>query len=247
VAAAKRKKAKKGSDWSWRLAGLALCAFFALGVITGLSRSGRSLAVRIEALLRMLPRASHSALIPPAAAMTAPPSSNPNSIALVDRPDGYYVLNGDGGLCGPVTPAATADLPILSGASVRTANGDALLAFASDLVRAEAVLGLRISELEVESDDQGVFDLERPAVALTIDFSRQGAELERGARILGLWREHSEMLAAVDLTIPGQAIVQVRPELARASSASAKPGRVSVMLRTSHARNKTLPEVSARR
>src|SRR5215472_9731838 len=110
VAAAKRKKRKTNSGWSWRLAGVALCAFFALGVITGLSQSGRLLARRLEALLQRLPHSTHSTLIPTAYRaffLKQPRVEGPDTllagsrieaIALAEHPDGFYQIDGEGGL-----------------------------------------------------------------------------------------------------------------------------------------------------
>lgn len=50
---ARRKKAKRGaSGWTPRLAGLLLCIFFILGVMTGFSEPGRRLALRVSRLMR---------------------------------------------------------------------------------------------------------------------------------------------------------------------------------------------------
>jgi len=242
VAAAKRKKNKnqKTSEWSWRLAGLALCAFFALGVITGLSRSGRSLAARVEALLRMLPRVSHSALLPPVTTSTAP-RDGAGPVALVRRADGFYILSSDATLRGPTAPTAAPDLPILDGPAIAAATDDQLLAFTSSLVRAEADLGLRISELHADAPELAVYDLEQPAVTLTVDLKNQKPELERAGRILALWRTHADLLAAIDLTIPDQAIVRLRNPLQTA--ATRKPAGEILAART---RTPISPEVTAR-
>ncbi len=47
----RKKKAQGASQWSPRLAGVLLCAFFFLGVITGFSEPGRRLALRARCLL----------------------------------------------------------------------------------------------------------------------------------------------------------------------------------------------------
>ena len=65
VAAAKRKKNKRSaSQWGFRLAGIVLCAFFVLGVITGLSRPGRTLALRVQTIFNFWPGPGHSSIIP---------------------------------------------------------------------------------------------------------------------------------------------------------------------------------------
>jgi hypothetical protein len=242
VVAAKRKKSKKVSDWSWRLAGIALCAFFALGVITGLSRSGRSLAARIETLLRMLPLTSRSALLPPQ--LPLPVIGKPTAIAMVQRPDGFYALDSDGALRGPVAPLIEGDLPIVDGDATTTASGDHLVSYVSLLVRSEAALGLTISEVRIDSDDTATLYLERPAVPITIDIAQAPEELTRSMRILGLWRDRVDLIAAIDMTVPGQAIVRVRRPALRPAAL------ISPLHNNTHSgkpRTRTSPEVTASR
>src|ERR1700689_2143124 len=50
VAAGRKKKSESASGWSPRLAGVLLCAFFVLGVITGFSEAGRRVASRARDL-----------------------------------------------------------------------------------------------------------------------------------------------------------------------------------------------------
>jgi hypothetical protein len=211
VAAAKKKKAAKGSGWSWRLAGFALCAFFALGVATGLSGGGHELARRVTGLLHLAPRVFRYTASPTGLASPMIQSSPGNAIALVERGDGFYALDSAGGLRGPVSPEAENDMPILSGAAMAGASSGQILDYASILVRAEARLGAAISEMRCESDDGGVLYLDRPALSITIDFADASVELERANRILALWRGHRELLVAVDMTVPGQAVVSLRP------------------------------------
>lgn len=49
--AVRKKKAQGASQWSPRLAGVLLCAFFFLGVMTGFSEPGRRLAMRARCLV----------------------------------------------------------------------------------------------------------------------------------------------------------------------------------------------------
>jgi hypothetical protein len=207
VAAAKRKKSKKTADWSWRLSGIALCAFFALGVIAGLSRSGRSLAQRVEALLRAMPRLS--AIRPSAITATSAARGAPDAIALVERSDGFYALDAAGGLRGPVSSAAESDLVIISGAGAGAA-GAQLLEDARVTVRAEAALGLTVSELRVGPGAEATLYLEQPAIPIAIDLGATAIELERAAQILALWRGRRDLIATLDMTIADQAVVRVR-------------------------------------
>src|SRR5579875_765306 len=220
VAAAKRKRTGKtsASHWGMRLAGVALCLFFVLGVMTGLSKPGRALAARVERWIEprsalgrsgILPALfAHGAMIAPPAAVA--PLAPANPIALVQRADGFYVLDGRGVLRGPVAPAAQGDLPILSGAEVGGATPEALLEDAAMLVRAEADLNEVVSEMRVDGDGVATLYLEREPMEISFDFDRAGVELRRAVRIIGLWRGHERTIAAIDLTEDDAAVVRIR-------------------------------------
>ena len=213
--AAKTKKAKTGSGWSWRLAGIALCAFFALGVLTGLSPSGRLLARRVQALLSVF-HAGRSELVPGAYDwLRRPPALRLRSligaVVLVEHQGAFYQLGADGTLRGPVTPVVAGDLPILSGAGVEDATPAQLLGYAAELVRGEAALSSIVSEMRVDEDGNATFFLERPAIAILIAPSRFSLELTRAVRVLALWHAHRELIESIDMRTPGQAIVRLEP------------------------------------
>jgi Cell division protein FtsQ/DivIB, C-terminal len=215
VAVAKKKQRKRAnsSQWGFRLAGIVLCAFFVLGVITGLSRPGHMLALRIHALLGLWPHPSGSSLIPggfTAIPGLAPSTSN-DAVALLKREDGFYVLNSDGELRGPIAPESSPDLPILSGRSVAKADAAQLILDAAVMVRAEADLNQLVSEMKAGPDGTATLFLEHTRAAVVIDVSRSGAEIERAARILRMWRGHQQMLAVIDLTTPDEAVVRLKP------------------------------------
>jgi hypothetical protein len=231
----KRKKSKSGSGWNWRLVGIALCAFFALGVITGLSTPGRSLARRIEALLGRLSQVRGSELIPPAygrfivKTLPAPTSgwSSPESpneaIALAKRPEGFYQIDSKGNLFGPLAPTDAADLPVLGGSEVEHASSRQVLEYAEELIRAEAALGASISEMHVTADDRIHFYLDRPRFVVITDEKELALQLSRAAKVLSFWR-HCELLGMIDMTVPDEAIVRVgAEELIRRNDASVIP------------------------
>jgi Cell division protein FtsQ/DivIB, C-terminal len=223
AAGAKKKKTKSGSGWSWRLAGIALCAFFALGVLTGLSQSGRLLAQRIEALLRYLPHSSRSALIPAAYRtffikqpivedFRSPSASSPSeAIALIEHPDGFYEVGNEGGLFGPVSPAQAADIPVISGSGVEHASAVQLLEYAAELIRAEAILAARISEMRVASSGEICLYLDRPHLAVILEPAGWVLQLARASKVLSLWRGHQQLIGIIDMTVPDEAIV--RPKI----------------------------------
>jgi hypothetical protein len=226
VAAAKKKKSQAASGWSWRLAGIALCAFFVLGVLTGLSPSGRLLARRIEALLARLPRTGRSQLIPAAYqtlrlrspdGVSRPSSASTNMhppfgvIALVEHADGFYQLDGTGELRGPISPVDAADLPVLSGAGVENAGASPLVEYAGQLVRAEAALSAMVSEMRVESNGTATLFLDRPHVAIVLASNQVPLQLARAAQVLDLWRGHRELMETINMTTPGEAVVRPKP------------------------------------
>lgn len=216
VAAAKKKKRKSGAGWSWRLAGIALCAFFALGVITGLSQSGRIFAIRVETLLNLLPYHGRSGLTPVnyvPARMVAPggaAQSGAGALALVERGDGFYTLDAQGELRGPVSPSGQGDLPVLSGSAVKRARAEQLLEYASVLVRAEAGLSEMASEMSVGDDGAATLYLDHPPIAIALELDDTGSAIARAARVLNLWRGHRELIERIDLTTPGQAVVRLK-------------------------------------
>jgi hypothetical protein len=226
VAGAKRRKRKAGSGWSWRLAGVALCAFFVLGVITGLSQSGRLLAHRIEALLERLPHSSRSELIPAAyqALFNEPPvhavvrpltplgARSAAAIALVEYTNGFFEVDGQGDLQGPVSPADSADLPVLSGLGVEHAQASQLVEYAGQLIRAEAMLSAIVSEMRVTSSGEIHLFLERPHLMIALAPAELPLQLARAAQVLAVWRQHRDLVAMIDMTIAGEAIVQPRAD-----------------------------------
>ena len=211
----KRKSANNSSQWGVKLAGIVLCAFFALGVITGLSRPGHELAVRMRAVLGLWPHHSGSDLIPDGfTALPSVPSRNGNveAVVLVRREGEFYVLNSAGELRGPTAPEAQPDLPILSGPAIADAGAAELIQHAAVMVRAEAGLNHLVSEMTVAPDDTATLFLEHPRLAVTIDMSRSAVGIQRAVRILHLWRGHQQLLAAIDLTGPDEAVVRLKPE-----------------------------------
>jgi hypothetical protein len=213
VVAKKKRKSTHSSQWGVRLAGIVLCVFFVLGVITGLSRPGHQLALRIHALLALWPHHSGSALIPDGlTALPIIPSNrgNDNAVALVRRDSSFYLLNSSGDLRGPIAPEAQPDLPILSGAALADADEDQLVQDAAVMVRAEAALNHLVSEMTVGSDGTATLFLEHPQVAVTIDESRSAAGIQRATQMLRLWQGHQQLLAAIDLTAPDEAVVRLK-------------------------------------
>jgi cell division protein FtsQ len=218
VAAAKKKKHKTStSQWGFRLVGIVLCAFFVLGVITGLSRPGRTLALRVQTFLNFWPGPGHSSIIPAAflggtvIEPTFRSRAQGSTIALVQRNDGFYALDSDGGLSGPVAPAAQGDMPILSGAGALAAQPAQLLDDAETLVRAEAGLNAVVSEMRLETDSTATIFLEHPRIEIAFDLDRTAFELSRAVAVLRMWRGHEGLIASLDLTTPGQAVMRMKP------------------------------------
>lgn len=217
AAVTKNKKRKGGAGWSWRLAGLALCLFFALGVITGLSRAGRIFALRLEGILALWSHQAHSAPLPAGYSNESmiPVSVRPHAadapIALAERTDGFYALDSAGLLRGPVAPAMQGDLPILSGAGVENARGGQLLSRAATLVRAEAELSEVVSEMRIGADGVAILFLDRPRIQLAVALDDTPRELARAAQVLRLWRGHQQLIDLLDLTASGQAVIRLKP------------------------------------
>jgi hypothetical protein len=213
--------------------GLVLCAFFVLGVITGFSTVGRAVALRVSGFFssfsNRIPHASfswapvsgwideqiHRAEIRSGINLSAlwrhPMSARGSGgvVAVVERHDGFYALFSDGELRGPISPTATDDLPILSGNGVENARGSDLVEYAAIMVRAEAQLARMVSEMNVDDDGTASLYLDRARTAVVFDLDAVPLELGRAAEILGRWRDREQMIAAIDMTTPGEAVVRV--------------------------------------
>jgi len=215
--AAVRRKNQGISDWSWRLAGVVLCAFFGLGLLAGLGVARRQ-AIPVPArlleygsrLLKGLSPLNRAALAVPKSLPAQPEES---AVALVKRKDGFYALRSTGELRGPVSAELEGDLPILSGSALERARPAQLLEDAEALVRAEAALGELISEMSIAEDGTASLYLERSRTELTFELTNAPLELERATYLLRRWRGHRDLIAAIDVTTPGQAVMRLRATL----------------------------------
>jgi hypothetical protein len=219
------------------MGGLVVCAFFALGVMTGFSTAGRAITLRASATLssyrdRILDSlepartaaASYSAVLAEyaeragvyhrakegagAAAISARDLRD-GAIAIVERHDGFYELFSGGELRGPVSPGKQGDLPVLSGAALDNARGPQLVDYAAVLMRAETQLSEIISEMSVGDDGTASLFLERERTELVIDLDRATKELQRAIKVRKQWQGRENLIAALDLTTPGLAIVRL--------------------------------------
>ena len=247
----RRRSDKAAAGWHPRTAGLVLCAFFILGMMTGFSANGRALVLRVAALVSQIEKrfAKSTASAPARDAIAlvlagfddlaaragivrpreqAPPTEPApgNAIAMVERHDGFYALLTNGELRGPVSPNAEGDLPILSGSALENAHGGAMVEDAALLVRAEAELSEVVSEMNVGDDGTASLFLEGSRTEVMIDLGQASAEVARANEVLLKWRGRERMIAAIDMTTPGQAVVRLR------GVDSALPRRAGTVRRT---------------
>jgi hypothetical protein len=220
-AVAKRSKgaaaARNSWGWSSKALGLVLCAFFVLGMATGLSQAGRALAARARITLALYwaeaagtftqwrDRTTESAMLVP----LARPAQG-DAVALVERHDGFYALFAEGELRGPVLASRAGDLPILSGAAVQTAGAQDLVRYAAALVRSEVALSGLVSEMRLDADGTVALFFDRSHTELRVDLDDAPAQLKRATEVLGQWRGHEQQIAMVDMTTPGQAVMRLR-------------------------------------
>jgi len=225
------------AGWSPRLGGLVVCAFFALGVMTGFSATGRAVTLRASATLSsyqnqimdslepartaaasysavIVEWADHAGIYPrgghgPGAAAISAGDMRKGAIAIVERRDGFYELFSGGELRGPVSPGVQGDLPVLSGVALDNARGTQMVDYAAALVRAEAQLSEIISEMRVNSDATASLFLERERTEVVIDLDRATAEIQRAIKVRQQWQGRENLIAALDLTTPGQAVVRL--------------------------------------
>lgn len=217
------------------MGGLVVCVFFVLGVMTGFSTTGRAVTLRtvntlsayrdtiVQALepervqaakysAVLIEWARYAGIIRRArrgAGDSSAGDMREGAIAIVERRDGFYELFNGGELRGPVSAAKHDDLPILSGAAVETARGTQLVDYTAVLVGAEARLSDLISEMRIADDATASLFLEGARTEVVIDLARAGVELQRAIQVRKQWQGRESLIAAVDLTTPGQAIVRL--------------------------------------
>ena len=223
---------KKDAGWSPRLAGLVLCAFFILGMITGFSTTGRQIVLRAAGVLSSLERRfdiswrpAHGAIeslgsdidvlrshfiISRHARRTRNRTPDAEPIAIVERRDGFYALFTDGALSGPVSPISQGDLPILSGSGLESVPGDELVADAALLVRSEAQLSRIVSEMSIADDGVASLYLEGARTEIRLDLDRSQFELDRANQVLARWQGRERSIAQLDMTTPGLAVLRMR-------------------------------------
>ena len=265
MVAARKKKSESASGWSPRLAGALLCAFFVLGVMTGFSEAGRRVALRAKNLFSTWTERTLAKLGPfrhatdtfdqsiapieallkwkhvPSAAEVPGPSETSlqheadDPISIVERRDGFYLLLARGEIRGPISPAQQPNLPIMSGPGVETAKAAYLLTDAALLVRAEAQMSSLISEMRIDRDGTAAFYLDRERLAVVVDLDQQAVELPRALDVLKQWQGRERLIAMLDMTTPGMAVVRLKTELPKLSKrapmiarTAGEPARVSI-------------------
>jgi hypothetical protein len=219
------------------MGGLVVCAFFALGVMTGFSTTGHAVSLRAAAALSsyrdqiidsLAPArtaaSGYSAVLvdwagragiyrrpsqPSTAAALSAGHVRDGAIAIVERRDGFYELFSGGELRGPVSPTKQGDLPVLSGATLDNARGTQMVDYTAVLVRAETQLSEIISEMRVSDDATASLFLERERTEVVIDLDRATTELQRVIEVRQQWQGRENLIAALDLTTPGLAIVRL--------------------------------------
>jgi hypothetical protein len=220
------------------MGGLVVCAFFALGVMTGFSTAGRAVALRASATLGVYRNQILDSLAPARKAAESyyallqewaeragiyrhadrhgaqesvlfDADLRQGAVAIVERHDGFYQLFRGGELRGPVSPEKQGDLPVLSGPALDDARAAQMVDDAAVLVRAEAQLSEIISEMRVEDDGTASLFLERERTEIVIDLDRATSEIQRAIEVRDKWQGRENLIAALDLTTPGLAVVRL--------------------------------------
>jgi Cell division protein FtsQ len=205
IVVAERRKKKRNSEWGWRLSGVVLCAFFALGVYAGLSVANRARAVDSTHRLSSLLAKFH---LRPAPDLPQRPADG--AVAVVERGDGFYTLSAAGELRGPLSAQSISDLPIISGPGLDAMSGVEMLDCAELVVRSEAALSELVSEIRVGTDGTATVYLERSHTVLVFDRDRAADELAHAAAVMNRWRDHLDLMTGLDMTTAGQAVVRLR-------------------------------------
>jgi len=191
----------------------------------------------IEVLLKLKHPAPEPALTGEVEVSRARNAQNADdSIAIVERHDGFYALLARGEIRGPVSPAQQPNLPIMSGPGVESAKAPDLLDDAAILVRAEALMSSLISEMRIDNDGTASFYLDRERMAVVVDLDQQAVELPRALDVLKQWQGRERLIAMLDMTTPDMAVVRLKTDLPTlkkrpptiARTPAAEPARVSI-------------------
>ncbi len=134
-------------------------------------------------------------------------------IAIVERRDGFYALLAGGEIRGPVSPAQQPDLPIMSGPGAETALASDLLNDAALLVRAEVQMSCMVSEMRLDRDGTAEFYLDRERMAVTVDKDQEQIQLGRALEVLKQFQGRERLIAMLDMTTPGMAVVRLKTDL----------------------------------
>jgi len=202
---AQRRKKKQKSEWGWRLLGVALCAFFALGMYAGLSVANRARTLNSSSSLSRILARFHLRTRP-----DLPRRESDGAVAVVERTDGFYNLLASGELRGPVSAQNVSDLPIISGPALDSMTGAEMVDCAELVVRAEAALNELISEVRVADDGIATLYLQHTHTIVVLDRARASDELAHAAAIMNRWRDHLDLVTALDMTTAGEGVVRLR-------------------------------------
>jgi hypothetical protein len=76
------------------------------------------------------------------------------------------------------------------------------------------VLSAIISDMRVKPNGEITLFLDRPPLMIALASGQFSLQLARAARVLDLWHRHRELIAMIDMTTSGEAIVHPSPETA---------------------------------
>jgi hypothetical protein len=99
--------------------------------------------------------------------------------------------------------------------------------------------------MRIDADGTAAIFLEHPRIAVTFDVDHAVIEFARAIDVLKIWRGHESLIASLDLTTPGQAVMQMRP--AAFASDNRAPAVHVVALTTPSRLPRNRREESARR
>jgi hypothetical protein len=111
-----------------------------------------------------------------------------------------------------------------------------LLNDAAILVRAEAQMSSLVSEMRIDTDGTTSLYLDRERLAVMIDLDQEQSELPRALEVLKQWQGRERLIAMLDMTTPGMAVVRLKTDLPKlekrsvmiARNRTAEPARVSI-------------------
>jgi hypothetical protein len=69
--------------------------------------------------------------------------------------------------------------------------------------------------MRLDNDGSAEFYLDRERMAVAVDMNQEEVQLRRALEVLGQWHGRERLIAMLDMTTPGMAVVRLKTDLPR--------------------------------